>query len=161
MHQWDCSFGSVIWQAYHRNATSLYRLYSNSISPTNQIQGLLYYTAGCTLRSHANAARATNQNQALHGLVGIYICACAVEQEPRIQPKFTRPFSSFWGWGLGTRLPTMWSHLVFESQHAFLLMPIRISMWVLYRLVQISFLCMRRAGHKTRLCRAYNHLFLY
>ena len=30
-----------------------------------------------------------------------HICACAVEREPRIQPKFTRPFSSFWGWGLG------------------------------------------------------------
>ena len=25
--------------------------------------------------------------------------------DPRILPKFTRPFSSFWGWGLGTRLP--------------------------------------------------------
>ena len=33
-----------------------------------------------------------------------HICACAVEREPRIHPKFTRPFSSFWGWGLGTRL---------------------------------------------------------
>ena len=33
-----------------------------------------------------------------------HICACAVERELKIQPKFTRPFSSFWGWGLGTRL---------------------------------------------------------
>ena len=33
-----------------------------------------------------------------------HICACTVEREPRIQPKFTRLFSYFWGWDLGTRL---------------------------------------------------------
>ena len=54
------------------------------------------------MRSHANTAIATNQNQACQ-----HICACVVEREPRIQPKFTRPFSSFWGWGLGTRLGTI------------------------------------------------------
>ena len=61
------------------------------------------FTAGCghaitCKRSHSDQSEPSFEWRCQH------ICACAVEREPRIQPKFTRPFSSFWGWGLGTRL---------------------------------------------------------
>ena len=63
------------------------------------------FTAGCgqaitCKRSHSDQSEPSFAWPCQH------LCACAVEREPRIQPKFTRPFSSFWGWGLGTRLPT-------------------------------------------------------
>ena len=49
------------------------------------------------MRSRANAAIATNQNQAFAWPCR-HICACAVEREPRIRPKFFPPFGGgVWG----------------------------------------------------------------
>ena len=61
------------------------------------------FTAGC---GHAITCKRSHSDQSEPSFAWPcrHICACAVEREPRIQPKFTRPFSSFWGWGLGTRL---------------------------------------------------------
>ena len=59
------------------------------------------FTAGC---GHAITCKRSHSDQSEPSFAWPcrHICACAVEREPRIQPKFTRPFSSFWGWGLGT-----------------------------------------------------------
>ena len=61
------------------------------------------FTAGC---GHAITCKPSHSDQSEPRFAWAcqQLCACAVEREPRIQPKFTRPFSSFWGWGLGTRL---------------------------------------------------------
>ena len=90
---------SVTWQAYRRNATSLYSYISYSISLTNQVQDLLYRQ----LRSHANTAIATNQNQALHGLVGA--CHRARTEDSAQVHQTLFPLR---GWGLGTRLVILW-----------------------------------------------------
>ena len=65
------------------------------------------FTAGC---GHAITCKHSHSNQSEPSFAWAcqHICACVVEREPRIQPKFTRPFSSFWGWGLGTRLYFSW-----------------------------------------------------
>ena len=58
------------------------------------------FIAGC---GHAITCKRSHSDQSEPSFAWPcrHICACAVEREPRIQPNFTRPFSSFWGWGLG------------------------------------------------------------
>ena len=68
-------------------------------------------TAGC---GHAITCKRSHSDHSEPSFARPYqhVCACAVEREPRIQPKFTRPFSSFWGWGLGTRLIIYWPYVL-------------------------------------------------